>query len=105
LTPILTSLTGNNAGLLPHILDLYVKPGSIIADVTWGKGAFWKRVGTSLYDFRPTDLLTGVDFRNLPYRDASIDVLTLDPPYLHGGKTIKQSQTIAIRIRIQVTNR
>jgi len=74
--------------LIPHILELYVPLGSIVADVTWGKGAFWKNVDTSKYDLRPTDLLTGTDFRKLPYADGTIDNLVLDPPYCHSGKTL-----------------
>jgi tRNA G10 N-methylase Trm11 len=77
--------------LLPHILGLYVPEGSTIADVTHGKGAFWTKTDTTRYDLRPTDLLTGVDFRHLPYEPASIDCLMLDPPYMHGGPTIKES--------------
>jgi tRNA G10 N-methylase Trm11 len=88
---VLTAHTGNNADLLPHILELYVPLGSLIADVTWGKGAFWTKTDTTKYDLRPTDLLTGVDFRVLPYKSASIDCLVLDPPYMHGGPTIKAS--------------
>jgi hypothetical protein len=86
--PILTSMTGSNADIFPSILKMYVKEGSIIADVTWGRGAFWSQVDTSKYDLRPSDLLTGTDFRHLPYEDHSIDCLVLDPPYCHGGKTL-----------------
>jgi tRNA G10 N-methylase Trm11 len=85
--PILTSITGTNADLVPQILALYTKEGSILCDVTYGKGAFWTKVDTAKYDFRPTDLLTGVDFRNLPYVDGSIDTLVIDPPYVHTGRT------------------
>jgi len=89
--PILTSKKGTNADLLPEILALYVKTGEIIADVTYGKGVFWKNVDTEKYDFRPTDLIDGVDFKHLPYEAHSIDLLVLDPPYMHGGATIKKS--------------
>jgi len=88
---VLTAHRGNNADLFPQILALYVPEGSIIADVTYGRGAFWKQVDTSKYDLRPTDLLTGVDFRNLSYGDASIDCLVLDPGYVHGGQTMLPS--------------
>jgi hypothetical protein len=94
LTPILSAITGSNADLLPRILELYVPAGSIIADVTAGKLAFWKQVDTNLYDFRPTDIIPsdldplGTDFRDLPYADASIDTLVLDPPYCHGGESL-----------------
>ncbi len=86
--PILTALTGSNADLLPRILELYVPEGSIIADVTAGKLAFWKNIDITKYDLRATDLLTGTDFRHLPYAEASIDALILDPPYMHAGATV-----------------
>jgi tRNA G10 N-methylase Trm11 len=87
-TPILTALVGNNADLFPRILELYIPVGSIIADTTWGKGAFWKNVDVSKYDLKATDLLTGTDFRNLPYADRSIDALVIDPPYMHAGSGV-----------------
>jgi len=89
--PHYSALTGTNADLLPHILDLYVKRGSTIADVTYGRGVFWQGIDSTQYDFRPSDLLTGVDFLDLPYEDRSIDCLTLDPPYMHGGKTVHKN--------------
>lgn len=87
MAPTFTCVTGNNSDLLPQILALYVKPGSILADVTYGKGAFWSKTDLTKYDFRPTDLLTKVDFRDLPYDNASIDTLVLDPPYAHTGSS------------------
>lgn len=74
---------GNNADVFPAVLDLYVEDGSIVADVTYGQGVFWRNVDLSRYDLRPTDLKDGVDFRSLPYEDGSIDALVLDPPYMH----------------------
>ena len=86
--PILTAMTGSNADLFPQILQMYVKPHSVIADVTYGTGAFWKNIDPSLYDMRPSDLLMGVDFTDLPYEDASIDCLVIDPPYMHTGRSV-----------------
>jgi len=88
---VLTAHSGNNADLLPHILRLYVPEGSIIADVTYGKGPFWKKTDTTKYTLLPTDLLIGVDFRSLPYKHTSLDALILETPYMHGGPTIKTS--------------
>ena len=88
---VTTCDTGINADLLPKCLKMYVSDGAILADVTYGKGAFWRNTDLSKYDFRPTDLMTGTNFCNLPYEDESIDALVLDPPYMHGGKTIKKS--------------
>lgn len=80
---ILTAHTGRNAHVFPQILQLYVPTGSTVADVTYGKGAFWRDVPNGLYDLRPTDIKTGVDCRALPYADGSMDCVVLDPPYMH----------------------
>jgi tRNA G10 N-methylase Trm11 len=66
------------------VLSLYVPEGSKIADVTYGKGVFWRKVDTSKYDFHPSDLKTGVDARALPYGDESFDAIVFDPPYMEG---------------------
>lgn len=78
-----------NAKVFPLILGLYVAPGSIVADVTYGKGAFWRDVPPGEYDLWATDMLDGVDCRELPYRDGTVDCVVLDPPYMHspGGST------------------
>jgi len=89
--PILTSITGNNADLLPLCLELYADKGMTIADVTYGKGVFWKHIKEEDYSILKSDLQTGINFKSLPYDDQSIDVLILDPPYMHGGATIKKS--------------
>ncbi len=80
---VLTASTGGNESIFPQILKLYVGPGSTIADVTYGKGVFWKRVSPTLYKVLPTDIQTGVDCRNLPYEDGTIDCVVFDPPYMH----------------------
>lgn len=73
-----------NADVFPQILNLHVPAGSIVADVTWGKGVFWRKVDKELYDLRPTDISMGVDCRDLPYLDGEIDCVVLDPPYMEG---------------------
>jgi len=74
---------GTNDEVFPKILSLYVAPGSTVADVTHGKGVFWKQVPEALYRVLGTDIATGVDCRSLPYEDASVDCVILDPPYMH----------------------
>ena len=88
---ILTSLTGDNSDLFKTVSDFYMSAGSTIADVTFGKGVFWKKIDTSKFQFLPSDLQTGIDFGALPYKNNSIDALVLDPPYMHGGATVKES--------------
>ena len=80
---VLSASSEGNQVIFPQILDLYVKRGSVIADVTYGKGVFWRHVSPSSYIVKATDLLTGTDCRDLPYVDGEIDCVVLDPPYMH----------------------
>jgi hypothetical protein len=81
---ILSSHLGENAPVFRDILKLFVPEGSTVADVTWGKGAFWKYVEQGVYKVLASDIQMGVDCRRLPYEDGSIDALVLDPPYMEG---------------------
>ncbi|MBI5242580.1 MAG: helix-turn-helix domain-containing protein [Elusimicrobia bacterium] len=80
---VFSAQIGTNDELFPHILSLYVAPGSKIADATYGKGIFWKSVPKGTYRLLATDALEGVDCRSLPYGSDSIDCVVLDPPYMH----------------------
>jgi hypothetical protein len=80
----LSAHVGTNAEVFPQILALHVPPGATVADVTWGKGAFWRKVPADTYRVLPTDVQTGVDCRDLPYPDGTIDCVVLDPPYMEG---------------------
>jgi hypothetical protein len=88
---VYTSVWGDNAVLMEQIASLYFLPGYRIADVTYGKGVFWRNIDTTKYNFHPSDLATcpkaPFDFRRLPYPDASCDVVVFDPPYMHGSGT------------------
>ena len=53
-------------------------------NATYGKGVFWRNVNLDNYTLLATDLATGVDCRDLPYDDASLDAVVLDPPYMEG---------------------
>lgn len=79
---IYSSHIGNNAELFPKILQLYFKPNSVIADVNYGKGVFWRNVDLQSYKLLATDLKDGVDMCNLPYEKESLDGLVMDPPYM-----------------------
>lgn len=80
---VFSARVGTNDELFPTILSLYVKPGSTVADVTYGKGVFWKQVPPEKYKLLATDLLEGADCRSLSYKDSSLDCVVLDPPYMH----------------------
>jgi hypothetical protein len=81
---VFSAYVGGNADVFPRVLDLHVPPGSRVADVTWGKGAFWRQVPAGRSEVLGTDLQTGVDCRDLPYSDGEIDCVVLDPPYMEG---------------------
>jgi tRNA G10 N-methylase Trm11 len=81
---VFSSQVGDNAGVFRSLLSLHVPKGSRIADVTYGKGAFWSQVERRDFELFATDLKTGVDCRSLPYEDESMDALVLDPPYMEG---------------------
>jgi len=83
-----------NDEVFPHVLKLYVPEGSLVADVTYGKGVFWKQVPKGAYDLRASDLQTGVDCCKLPYGDTTIDCVVFDPPYMHtpGGTAHQNHQ-------------
>lgn len=74
----------NNEEIFPLILSLYVPIGAEIADVTYGKGVFWKKVNRQDYNLHFSDIKTGIDCRNLPYESQSMDCVVIDPPYMEG---------------------
>ncbi|MBK7830448.1 MAG: site-specific DNA-methyltransferase [Nannocystis sp.] len=94
----MSARVGENAELFAQILALHVPPGSLIADVTYGLGAFWKKVPANRYRVLASDialkpalpsppgftLQSEVDCRALPYAAASLDAVVLDPPYMEG---------------------
>jgi len=86
--PVMTCMEGHNGDLIAHAARLYLRKGDRVADVTYGRGQFWRKVDTSEYDFRATDLQTTevkMDFRRLDYADSSFDAVVFDPPYLVRG--------------------
>lgn len=86
---IFSAHIGQNSDLFPKILGLYIKVGSRVADVTFGKGAFWKKIQPNSYQLLKSDLhpksrsVQTADSRNLPYSGSSLDCVIFDPPYMH----------------------
>lgn len=81
---VLSASVAGNADVFPQVLALHVPDGATVADVTWGKGVFWQNVPRRCYNLLATDLKTGVDCRQLPYPDSSVECVVLDPPYMEG---------------------
>jgi hypothetical protein len=91
---VFSACQATNDEVFPQVLKLYVPPGALVADVTYGRGVFWKRVPKGTYDLRATDLREGVDCRKLPYGDTTFDCVVFDPPYMHtpGGTAHQNHQ-------------
>ena len=81
---VFSAYVGTNAQVFPKILELHVPKGAKIADVTYGKGVFWRNVPKDEYELKATDISMGVDCRELPYYDGEVDCVVLDPPYMEG---------------------
>jgi hypothetical protein len=77
-----------NGYLIEDVARLgYICPDDIVVDATYGLGRFWTRWAPHhliAHDLDPTKG-DGVDLRDLPHPDASVDVVVLDPPYKLNG--------------------
>lgn len=82
---IYTVHIGDNSGLINKVVDLYFHEGDSIADVTYGKGVFWRDIDKNKYTIIGTDIKNGIDFRCLPYENESFCHGVLDPPYARTG--------------------
>lgn len=86
---LLSVHNSDNADMIAAAMKLYAPDKAVIADVTYGKGAFWTKTDLSPYTFLSSDIrpMRGCqcvsDFRDLPYEDESINIVVLDPPYIH----------------------
>lgn len=82
--PILPSVfTGTNADLMAAVAPLYLT-GSVL-DVTYGEGKWWDRFTPEPFTAHDLYKLDGVDFRDLPEADRSVDAVCYDPPYVPAG--------------------
>ena len=80
---VFSARQGTNNDIFPSVAALYIPKGGIVADITYGKGVFWKNIDTRRYTLKKTDISTGTDCRNLPYKNGTIDSVVFDPPYMH----------------------
>ena len=89
--PVLSARATDSSSMFADILRIYVKHGSVIVDLNYGQGWFWSKTDTSQYNLVRVDLdqqrLLGVDCAICcdqtvsAFRDNSIDVVVIDPPY------------------------
>lgn len=91
-SPVVSVVNGTNADLIAEVARLYIADGAAVADVTWGRGAFWTKANDGRFKVQGSDVaehiggkdgIVQADFCDLPYEDASFDVVVLDPPYIH----------------------
>lgn len=80
---VFSSHVGTNDEVFPFVISLYVPKGSTVADVTYGRGVFWRKIPEGAYKVLSTDLMHGVDCRKLPYETESLHCVVFDPPYMH----------------------
>ena len=95
---VLSASVAGNAEVFADVAALHIPAGAVVADVTYGKGVFWQKIPVGRYNLLFSDLdakverdavhqaavQTGIDSRALPYKDASLDCLVFDPPYMEG---------------------
>ncbi len=87
---VVSAHVSDNAEVFRHVLHLHVPIGSKVADVTWGRGVFWKKIPPGDYQVLASDVSSGIDCTDLPYEDGSLDAVVLDPPYMEGLYRRKQ---------------
>lgn len=84
---VYTSMKGDNSELIAAASSLHMKDGEKVADITFGKGIFWKKVNTARFIFYKSDKMTvpghPYDFTKLPYVNAIFNHVVFDPPYVH----------------------
>jgi len=91
-----TCYQGTNADLFKEVAAMYLRPGALVCDPTWGKGVFWKKVDLSTVEMHASDKVTcpgkNWDCRHLPHANATFDLVVLDLPYAHNpGQMIVDS--------------
>lgn len=79
-TGVVSAVVGTNAELFQQVARLWIAPEDRVVDTTFGRGVFWKLLPDIKVE--GSDLASdGIDFRDLPYEDSSVDVFVFDPPY------------------------
>jgi hypothetical protein len=76
-------VTGTNADLIAKVAPLYLT-GSVL-DVTYGEGNWWTRYKPEPFTYHDKYKVDGIDFRQLPETDSSVDTVCFDPPYVAAG--------------------
>lgn len=96
-----------NADLIADVARLeYLRPTDTVLDATYGLGTFWRKwqptqgrlFGLDIDPNKAPHLVA--DFTNLPFADASVDVVVYDGPYkLNGTPDVKIDQRYGVHVR------
>jgi hypothetical protein len=74
------------------VARLYLLQGQRIADITYGRGTFWKKIDLGDYEFHKSDKITCPasphDFRKLTLKTGYFDAVIFDAPYAHHGDSM-----------------
>jgi hypothetical protein len=81
---VLSAHMAGNAEVFPELLSIHVPIGSRVADITFGRGVFWKKIPMDDYELVASDIKLGKDWSKLPSTDDSVDAVVFDPPYMEG---------------------
>jgi hypothetical protein len=94
--------------MMVGIADLYILEDARVLDMTWGRGVFWRKVkpkGLVAIDAVTTPAepvpFIRADFRCLPFRDASFDVVVLDPPYARHGTPMQTREAQSYQLNAE----
>lgn len=74
----------DNGAMMVDVAELHLDKRMKSMDVTYGEGVWWKHWRPSKFTFHDIEQ-DGVDFRKLPHRDGSFDLIAYDPPYISPG--------------------
>ncbi len=63
----------------------YLRSTDTVLDPTYGRGGWWAEWSPRRLIIHDLYTLDGVDFRDLPEKTGSVDVVAFDPPYVSVG--------------------
>lgn len=80
----------NNAEMIKDVGLVHYRPGETVLDTTWGLGNFWSKWAPKLldgcdYDVKKSPMGISVDVTEMPFSDASYDIVVCDLPYKYAG--------------------
>lgn len=84
-SPVYSTILGNSAWAMEQIARLYIPEDSLVADLTYNKGVFWRKlkhlrvVGSDVAPYPGISVMA--DLCLTPYRPETFDVVVIDPPY------------------------